>query len=101
RHTRCLSDWSSDVCSSDLDAPMSWNNDLLRWLNVVSSSSICKCNNSGNSITFGDVGKESHAVQGKIVNSTSGRVPFQISSPRSEIGRASCTESGDGPELVA
>src|SRR5438045_9677170 len=21
RHTRCLSDWSSDVCSSDLDAP--------------------------------------------------------------------------------
>src|SRR5205814_6162564 len=22
RHTRCLSDWSSDVCSSDLRAPM-------------------------------------------------------------------------------
>src|SRR5205814_4634084 len=22
-HTRCLSDWSSDVCSSDLDAQMS------------------------------------------------------------------------------
>src|SRR5205814_7555630 len=21
RHTRCLSDWSSDVCSSDLDGP--------------------------------------------------------------------------------
>src|SRR5262245_63914506 len=21
RHTRCLSDWSSDVCSSDLDLP--------------------------------------------------------------------------------
>src|SRR5205814_4477392 len=21
RHTRCLSDWSSDVCSSDLNAP--------------------------------------------------------------------------------
>src|SRR5437899_8944042 len=23
RHTRCLSDWSSDVCSSDLDGPAS------------------------------------------------------------------------------
>src|SRR5205814_7884770 len=22
RHTRCLSDWSSDVCSSDLDIPL-------------------------------------------------------------------------------
>src|SRR5262245_63933366 len=22
RHTRCLSDWSSDVCSSDLGAPL-------------------------------------------------------------------------------
>src|SRR5258705_13187746 len=25
RHTRCLSDWSSDVCSSDLDFLMPWN----------------------------------------------------------------------------
>src|SRR5205814_5282679 len=24
RHTRCLSDWSSDVCSSDLRAARSW-----------------------------------------------------------------------------
>src|SRR5262245_19425523 len=24
RHTRCLSDWSSDVCSSDLRAPFLW-----------------------------------------------------------------------------
>src|SRR5438045_8162670 len=24
RHTRCLSDWSSDVCSSDLPARASW-----------------------------------------------------------------------------
>src|SRR5215212_8501119 len=26
RHTRCLSDWSSDVCSSDLDGRGSGNN---------------------------------------------------------------------------
>src|SRR5258705_7157969 len=25
RHTRCLSDWSSDVCSSDLDDPPDFN----------------------------------------------------------------------------
>src|SRR5205814_7505152 len=25
RHTRCLSDWSSDVCSSDLDVFLRWN----------------------------------------------------------------------------
>src|SRR5205814_4371162 len=24
RHTRCLSDWSSDVCSSDLDRACGW-----------------------------------------------------------------------------
>src|ERR1035441_8811397 len=24
RHTRCLSDWSSDVCSADLYVPMQW-----------------------------------------------------------------------------
>src|SRR5262245_65060367 len=24
RHTRCLSDWSSDVCSSDLQADLIW-----------------------------------------------------------------------------
>src|SRR5205814_7219192 len=26
RHTRCLSDWSSDVCSSDLRRPAPWTN---------------------------------------------------------------------------
>src|SRR5205814_4132899 len=26
RHTRCLSDWSSDVCSSDLDYVVSYTN---------------------------------------------------------------------------
>src|SRR5205814_4270936 len=25
RHTRCLSDWSSDVCSSDLSALAAWS----------------------------------------------------------------------------
>src|SRR5471030_3496461 len=37
RHTRCLSDWSSDVCSSDLDAtdrlPLAFDGDAdTRWL---------------------------------------------------------------------
>src|SRR5437899_10020349 len=31
RHTRCLSDWSSDVCSSDLDAYPS------QWISVLES----------------------------------------------------------------
>src|SRR5205814_7256639 len=26
RHTRCLSDWSSDVCSSDLSGASGWRN---------------------------------------------------------------------------
>src|SRR5262245_62319226 len=26
RHTRCLSDWSSDVCSSDLGTAEQWDN---------------------------------------------------------------------------
>src|ERR1035441_11007706 len=29
RHTRCLSDWSSDVCSSDLPGHQKWND---RWV---------------------------------------------------------------------
>src|SRR5262245_64967232 len=28
RHTRCLSDWSSDVCSSDLHVGHQWDHDL-------------------------------------------------------------------------
>src|SRR5205814_2410215 len=33
RHTRCLSDWSSDVCSSDLpSAEQSWLLQLAGWM---------------------------------------------------------------------
>src|SRR5438045_8097356 len=31
RHTRCLSDWSSDVCSSDLSRPVPASSDHDRW----------------------------------------------------------------------
>src|SRR5205814_7046430 len=38
RHTRCLSDWSSDVCSSDL-AIRSMSDAGSRWVGVCASSS--------------------------------------------------------------
>src|SRR5205814_7628106 len=40
RHTRCLSDWSSDVCSSDLIEPWwSW----MRRSNASSNSTTARC----------------------------------------------------------
>src|SRR5947199_8748975 len=38
RHTRCLSDWSSDVCSSDLDRLGSPAGDGLTWIESASPS---------------------------------------------------------------
>src|SRR5947199_7295402 len=45
RHTRCLSDWSSDVCSSDLEARLFADRDgprarLAEWAAVVAGCSL-------------------------------------------------------------
>src|SRR5471030_3505022 len=42
RHTRCLSDWSSDVCSSDLN-PVRFYDDLIKGRTVVISFMFTSC----------------------------------------------------------
>src|SRR5262245_61059126 len=40
RHTRCLSDWSSDVCSSDID----WNNGNDQYLTLTGNCTLTLSN---------------------------------------------------------
>src|SRR5262245_63707003 len=40
RHTRCLSDWSSDVCSSDLN--LTWGDKDYRTLYITATTSVYK-----------------------------------------------------------
>src|SRR5438045_8877210 len=70
RHTRCLSDWSSDVCSSDLTFVQSMG----RGLTVVG-------------------GNTSYALGGYTGSLLEQALPLSADAPfQQEIGRASCRE---------
>src|SRR5262249_59216128 len=70
RHTRLVSDWSSDVCSSDLTCP--WGPPDLR------------------AATAGSAG------DGRVSRRRRGRAAATRSAGGDEIGRASCRERGEG-----
>src|SRR5438045_8985934 len=69
RHTRCLSDWSSDVCSSDLPSSMT----AIAVLGQAAAASISR---SGGALP----------------------ITTATSSTRNKIGRASCRERVEIPE---
>src|SRR5205814_7874187 len=83
RHTRCLSDWSSDVCSSDLRRPLS-----RRYLDYQEDVAPPLPDPSGCSCDF--------LGPGAVTNSKSPWALIRASSASSsleyEIGRASCRE---------
>src|SRR5262245_65358759 len=41
RHTRCLSDWSSDVCSSDLGTSLITAGSISNWLREIEGTPYC------------------------------------------------------------
>src|ERR1035438_10599030 len=55
RHTRCLSDWSSDVCSSDLHIYAQVIDDT-QGVTLVSATSVKKVSKGENRPTGGNVG---------------------------------------------
>src|SRR5947199_4119415 len=80
RHTRCLSDWSSDVCSSDLE-----------FLSIIGPSGC------GKSTLFNIIGGLLDGYQGSVkVAGDLVRGPHpsigMIFQEESKIGRASCRE---------
>src|SRR5258705_7669639 len=91
RHTRCLSDWSSDVCSSDLRSTLfPWHRrrrSLRPPFTVDASSRV---------VVVGWPGSRKKAVV--AIGAVDARVGVTPSQHRkettSEIGRASCRERG-------
>src|SRR5262245_65390449 len=82
RHTRCLSDWSSDVCSSDL-AHQRLSEVALRQppdLGMLETD------------VPGDADGDSAGLNERVL--VSGKNLVQGLQAASEIGRASCRESG-------
>src|SRR5207245_5658336 len=91
RHTRCYRDWSSDVCSSDLE------------ISATHTISFCASRQQGqeeqdqegpalhfNPIEIRSAGCDLQAGQERILQ----RIPFglQHSKTKDQIGRASCRE---------
>src|SRR5205814_4028130 len=74
RHTRCLSDWSSDVCSSDL-ATVGWFDLASKTYRNIPVAEQCEVLSGIGDIAIGDDGKPSlhvHAVLGLSDGSTRG-----------------------------
>src|SRR5205814_5120803 len=94
RHTRCLSDWSSDVCSSDLHGPTWTNIGYLQTVETAKNHPHLKVKlgkNQGRGIASGfwfNIGGESSAAC--HVNEDGSVTIVE------EIGRASCREREEG-----
>src|SRR5205814_2646838 len=94
RHTRCLSDWSSDVCSSDLTRRAS-----------RPSTKRSSCRRSAAWSAGGRASAQVEACSLKVLDgswrgSGKGADLRKVANPReSEIGRASCRERGGSWEV--
>src|SRR5258705_8441987 len=90
RHTRCLSDWSSDVCSSDLSVPIS-----RVWRRCRLTASLKTMQQR---LQTREIGTLQNTFTPRVaeLNSILDRAhleDFSLSNEnRSEIGRASCRE---------
>src|SRR5262245_62329667 len=82
RHTRCLSDWSSDVCSSDLGNIL------------VTAAGEPKILDFGVArATDADVQMTAHTEAGDLIGTLGYMSPEQVGGEK--IGRASCRERGE------
>src|SRR5207248_6567414 len=84
RHTRSYGDWSSDVCSSDLDALGNWQGATREWLGLgfardVLPPTAVPGQNAGN-------------AGSNFVNPNAILILQQPADRNAEIGRASCRE---------
>src|SRR5205814_4688685 len=96
-HTRCLSDWSSDVCSSDL-VILAHDGSELRNLSVTADAGstavgvrVVGTASLVDSVWVHDVG--GHGIS--VIPPKGGGAPA-LAHVQSEIGRASCRERGRG-----
>src|SRR5262245_63294262 len=87
RHTRCLSDWSSDVCSSDLFAAVTITSLSMLFSTIPFKSSRPSC------------GRAEHDPVDSRPESRRSLHPLEVPLD-SEIGRASCRERGWSSEVV-
>src|SRR5437899_7940341 len=98
RHTSCLSDWSSDVCSSDLSS--------IRSARIVTSPGSVTVRTNGDVTILADRIEEV-APDNLLV--ASGNVEVSRGTARlladrvelNQIGRASCREGGEEPCVAA
>src|SRR5205814_5203252 len=86
RHTRCLSDWSSDVCSSDLS-----------WVQCSPRGPAGNVPHTGRVADF-TLRNAPRVHDGRVVQSADDRTCPRRRARGREIGRASCRERGEGGE---
>src|SRR5262249_56823336 len=92
RHTRLVSDWSSDVCSSDLEEPPSARMRPVgaRYFAVAIIELAARQKRDADYREISRANR-THARAGRFLT-VSGRVPFDGKFQRRKIGRASCRE---------
>src|SRR2546429_2677017 len=78
RHTRCSRDWSSDVCSSDLESEAKARDEAEKVLNFFERTILAAARPQGRA--------------GGLGHGTTVREAIDAAEPWIEIGRASCRE---------
>src|SRR5205814_6723092 len=86
RHTRCLSDWSSDVCSSDL-VTLAWTLFFTLWLSYEDYG-------NGYRALVAQMKARFPAGAGCVASRDLGEPQRAMLEYHGEIGRASCRERG-------
>src|SRR5207245_3805761 len=84
RHTRCYRDWSSDVCSSDLERPIAELQEQLE-----------KLKKHPETRSLGVSLEEEIALIEKKLEETKRQIFLNLSAWDRKIGRASCRERAD------
>src|SRR5699024_11392158 len=91
RHTISKRDWSSDVCSSDLDCGVEITDYQLEKIQYDSARMLLCCDVSGS--MAGQPIEDLKAAVGEMANSASGDISLAVVTFNSKIGRASCRGS--------
>src|SRR5205814_7934437 len=91
RHTRCLSDWSSDVCSSDLRDTFGKLRNRMREADSSSrSAGTQKVEHAVEHVSFDDI--DGSSSNPDVLLSPAHNIDLESRSARIQIGRASCRE---------
>src|SRR5947199_3616910 len=92
RHTRCLSDWSSDVCSSDLVGGRKKSQDLFRYEDKNGNDFDIKSNHINEYLD--NITSDHEKVTAKDFRTWAAtwKAAFRLSEQLDQIGRASCRE---------